>query len=52
MSNYNYNERECNREKKQRTETKSLAKMFKSDNYTRSNREMSNFVITISEKSN
>ena len=33
--------------KKQRTETKKDAKVIKSDNFTRSNREMSNIAIAI-----
>jgi hypothetical protein len=36
--------------KKQRTDTKKNGKRFKSDNFTRSNREKSNIVIAILEK--
>ena len=37
-------------EKKQRTDTKKDAKVIKSDNFTRSNREKSNIAISILEK--
>ena len=36
--------------KKQRTDTKKDAKRIKSENFTRSNREKSNFAIAILEK--
>ena len=39
-------------EKKQRTDTKKYVKRFKSDNFTRINREKSNIAIAILKKIN